>query len=249
MSNKLVEALNQYQYKFTLKGTGKVITYNPITTGQMKGLLVYEGNEEIDTLDRILDDVINGCVTTEDFNLDELNLQDRFDLLMDIRKKSKGDQYTFTIKCPVCKTESIINVNLSSLEDLPYNKPTEHKVKLNDGLFVFLDYITVIDQKNSYQLAKTLKLSNKMMAIEALTYSYAFAMKRFEDGDGNDLGEFTVNEKRELLDTLDDKSYIAVNKWFSDNNYGIVFKYDIVCSNTKCNEKKRISIPVSSFFD
>ena len=100
--NKLVSHLNIYNHIFTIPSSKKVVTYKPISTGQMKRLLIYENNKNPLIIEQVLDDLIIGCVITEGFDIDVLTLQDRFDLLIEIRKQSKGNDYTFNFKCPTC---------------------------------------------------------------------------------------------------------------------------------------------------
>ena len=46
--------LNVYQFETTLPGTGELIQFKPITTGQIKKLLVYEGSENLNIIENIL---------------------------------------------------------------------------------------------------------------------------------------------------------------------------------------------------
>jgi hypothetical protein len=247
--NKLVQLLNQYDHEHTIMETGKVVKIKPITTGQMKSILQYEGDEDPSVVDRILDDIINGCVITEGFNVDDLTLQDRFDLLIGIRKVSKGSEYTFNIKCPVCSIESIQIVDLDKLEVTPYSKNIDRKIKINPKLTIHLDYIRRGHQKQSIELVEKMgKLTDNQKMSEVATYMYAFGMTKFETNVG-EIKDISIEHRKEFLDNLGAESYEPINGWYEKNNYGIKFKHEIVCkAGSKCTFRKEEDIPITGFF-
>ena len=242
----LVQYLNQYKNTFKIPSNNKSIDIRPITTGQMKNLLMYEDNNDPFIVDGILDDIINGCVITEGFNIDNLTIQDRFSLLIEIRKISKGEVYQFQWKCPECKTINNGSINLDELEIIPFKSDVETKIEILPGFSVFLDYVRRKYQKQALSIVNNIdNLSSKQKLIEIATYTYALAMKGFETPDGQNT-EPTLDMKVELLNSLDNKLYSKIVKWYSDNNYGIVFKHNFSCIN--CKHKQLLDIPISSFF-
>jgi len=247
--NKLVQLLNQYEHEHTILETKKIVRIKPITTGQMKAVLQYEGDEDPAVVDRILDDIINGCVITEGFNVDELTLQDRFDLLIGIRKISKGSEYTFNIKCPMCGVESIQMVDLNNLEMIPYPEKIDRKIKINKDLSISLDYIRRGHQKQSLDLVKKMKnLTENQRMSELATYMYAFGMIKFETNVG-EIKDISSDDKKEFLDNLDAKAYEPINDWYAKNNYGIKFKHEVVCkAGSSCTFRKEEDIPITGFF-
>jgi hypothetical protein len=74
--------------------------------------------EELGKIEDALDEVVNECVLTPGFSIDNIYLQDRFFLLMELRRITKGNAYTFQLLCPECGGQSMQTVNLS---DLPVN--------------------------------------------------------------------------------------------------------------------------------
>ena len=56
--------LNVYQFEITLPGTGELIQFKPITTGQIKKLLVYEDSENLNIIGKAVDEGINTYVKT-----------------------------------------------------------------------------------------------------------------------------------------------------------------------------------------
>lgn len=246
MAIDVKKLVNTYEFESKLTGSDKVIKFKPITTGIMKKILVYENEENIETLDNFLDDLISNCVTTENFNIDELYLQDRFSLLVDIRRKSKGDIFKFNYTCPKCKMESIIAVKLSELPVLP-KKEKFDPVIINDNLSVYLRHLTRADQKKAFAAIPDTFTLNKRLA-EIATYSYALAIEKVVSGQEED-SNVSIEDKIFLLDSLDQDVYDKLSNWFNDNNFGIDFTYKFKCKDPNCkSEEKVINIPITNFF-
>lgn len=247
--NKLVSLLNQYDHEHIILETKKAVKIKPITTGQMKAILQYEGDESASVVDRILDDIINGCVITEDFNVDDLTLQDRFDLLIGIRKVSKGTEYTFNIKCPVCGVESIQMVDLNRLTVIPYPENIDRKIKINNDLTISLDFIRRGHQKQAIELVEKMgKLSDNQKLSEIATFMYAFGMVKFETRMGEIKGT-SIEDRKEFLDNLSADAYEPINSWYEKNNYGTIFRHKVTCkAGGNCNFSKEEEIPITGFF-
>ena len=98
--------VNVYEFDCKLPGSGKVVNYKPITTGQMKKLLIYENETSPVVQEKALDSLISSSVIDKDFNINDLYLEDRFFLLVEMRKNTKGKTFTFPFECSKCKTST-----------------------------------------------------------------------------------------------------------------------------------------------
>ena len=119
--------VNAYEFETVLPGNGKTVTFKPITTGQIKRLLLYETSNDSDSIEKSLDNVITECVIDDGFNIDDLYLQDRFYLLLDLRKATKGNTYSFQSKCTKCDSQSAQSINLSTLTVKKLETPVAKK--------------------------------------------------------------------------------------------------------------------------
>ncbi len=244
--NKLVQSLNQFSNTYTLPSTGNEVTYKPITTGQMKNLLTYEGNEDPLIIERILDDVITGCVITEDFNINDINLQDRFDLLIEIRKVSKGSSYEFDYKCSKCSTINRGVINLDELDVCPYPEDIDHHIELFEGFTFNVDFITRGNQSDAISIVNKNKgLNDHQKMIDVAVYSYAMVMKDIVTPDGS-MDDISVQDRYEFLNSLSQNQYEKISKWYSKYTYGVVFKKEIECIS--CDEVSTVDIPITNFF-
>lgn len=246
-NNQLVDLLNQSREEHTIIETGQVVGIRPITTGLMKKILGYEGEENPDIVETILDEIILGCVDDESFNLDSLTLQDRFELLIHIRRITKGNTYTFNIICPKCGSESIQCVNIPDLEMKPYVGEKD-KVRIGDRIILTLDYVRRGAQKEAASLVNGMgkKLTETQRKSEIATYLYALSISDVGTKAGS-LNNITVKDKYEFLDKLGEADYDSINDWYDKYNYGTIFKFSTKCS-AGCGHTEEMDIPLTGFF-
>jgi hypothetical protein len=248
MSIDINKYVNSYEFDYTLPGSNEVIIYKPITTGQLKKLLPYENETDTKIVEKLLDDLISNCVLSEGFNIDNLYLEDRFALLIELRRKSKGEEYSFIYTCPKCESRTPITKDLNTLKCTKKSFENDTFV-INENLSCKLDQITRGEQKKIYEMIEKEGITNNNLKIAQIaTYSYAMSMRTFitPEGETNDV---SIEDKINIIDgTFNDKQYENFVKWFSDNAFGIDFSFDFQCSNTECNNKEQYSIPLTNFF-
>jgi hypothetical protein len=119
---------------------------NRVTTGQIKRLLTYEGETNYIVQEQALDDLISSSVLSEGFDMDELYIYDKLFLLMEIRKKTKGEVLEFKIDCPKCKSQSLNRSNLDELELIELDSEENHIVEI-DKIKVHLRHMKRKHQK------------------------------------------------------------------------------------------------------
>lgn len=165
--------VNMYTFTSELPGSGEKITFKPVTTGQLKKVLMFETSKDPDIIEKALDEIANECVVSpENFNVEKLWLPDRFYLMLELRKATKGTKYTFQSMCASCSSQTQQTVSLSSipvvrletekkkspkkvskLREVTDNiedtsKPTWNVIKINDNISVRVRFITREMQRN-----------------------------------------------------------------------------------------------------
>jgi len=242
--------INVYEFDCILPGNGKEVKFKPITTGQMKSLLVYEGEKRPSKIEEALDNLITSSVTSENFDVAELYLQDRFCLLIELRKKTKGNEYQFNLTCPICKSQSIQNIDLDDLVISKINKRLSKKVKINDDITVELGHIRRKDQVKAFRLVdknfKISKFTETQRLAEITLYTYAQAIETIVTPDGEEKN-IDLEDKVFLLNNIPQDDYTKITDWFEKNNFGVEFSYTAKCIHCDDFEQKR-DIPVSNFF-
>lgn len=239
--------INVYEFDCILPGNGEEVKFKPITTGQMKSLLVYEGETRPSKIEEALDNLITTSVTSENFDVTELYLQDRFYLLVELRKKTKGNGYQFNFTCPKCKSQSVQNIDLNGLSVTKLDKRLSKKVKINDNITIELGHIKRKDQIEAFKLVDMLpKLTETQKMAEITLYTYAHAIKTIITPDGEE-GDVSIKDKVFLLNNISQDDYTKATEWFEKNNFGTDFTYTTKCVHCDCFEEKK-DIPVSNFF-
>jgi hypothetical protein len=241
--------LNVYQFETTLPGTGELIQFKPITTGQIKKLLVYEDSKDLNIIETVMDDLIMSSVITEDFNVDDLYLQDRFFLLIEIRKYSKGKHYNFEIKCPQCDSQSLQSIDLDNLPSTLKSENIDYSIKINDNITVTVDYVKRIDQKMAIDFVDSSdsELQGMQKLAEISVVATALAIKSIVTPEGAD-DSVSLEDRVFFLDSLSQQEFETVTGWFEENSYGIDFEFELKCHHEPCSFKQKIEIPLENFF-
>jgi hypothetical protein len=236
--------LDTYEFPFILPGSRESLMIKPITTGQMKKILAYEDETDPYVIEEALDKLISDCVVNPEFNLGTIYLQDRFSLLLEIRKVTKGDTYTFNRKCNKCSVENIENIKISELEVKPL-EVADNILTINERLKFEVDFPTRNDQIDSIMRNNDPKLSFRMRQVEVQTGTYANSIKKVHTPDGEH-EDIPYKDKVYILENIPSEVFEKFTTWFKDHDFGVQFKQNLICFG--CGHKETIEIPLSDFF-
>lgn len=245
--------INVYEFNCELPGSGKVVNYKPITTGQMKKLLIYENETSPVIQEKALDDLISSSVIDEDFNINDLYLEDRFFLLVEMRKNTKGKTFKFDYNCPKCKTQTPQKINLDSLNVIK-KKKSNPLIKLTDAISVEVKHIKRSEQKElekyldlSIPINETKKEQSKremQQMVEMQLLGYADGITKIITPDGEE--EAKILDKKWMLENTPPTILDKLKEWYNDNAFGVDFTYKVNCINCKHSEIQ--DIPLNNFF-
>lgn len=237
--------LDVYNFTCELPGTGEEITFKPLTTAQIKNLLTYEGETNPIIQERAIDQVISTCVLTEGFNVHNIYLEDRFFLLMQIRKKSKGENIEFQHNCNECGSQTLVNINLDSLPIKHKNEKENPVVELTGGFTLELRHIIRADYMNvSPKLFKG--LTEMQAAAELQTIIYAVGVEAVTTEKYGRDTDLTLEDKKYLLENIPTTEFKKITDWYEENSWGIDFNTNIRCA--KCGKSENITIPMDRAF-
>lgn len=190
--------LNVYEFESELPGTGEVVKFKPLTTNQMKNLLQYENETDILKISEALDMLIESAVINEDFNIDNLYLRDRFKLLIDIRKKTKGEHYQFQFKCPQCNSQNLNNVDLDQL-NVKKKENEAGKVTLNEEVSLEVEHITRKDEKEAMSSIQiTENMTESEIEMEHWINALASSIRAIDTPEGRD-EDLTFEDKKFII--------------------------------------------------
>jgi hypothetical protein len=229
----LVKYLACYEFEETLPGSGKKIKIRPYSAADLKKLLLSTDEETA------LDDLIQACVLSENFNVDELYLQDRQFLLITLRKLTKGTTYNYTFTCPTCNSQRIIIVDLKKIKVKELSKKNSNTVKLDDNISLELKPITrgsikeatkIIDEKEKQNQADL----GESRPLEQVMLIYALNIVKFITPEG----EYSPS-KEEAIDFINNEKlprwmFEKITDWFKNLDYGMDLTIKVSCDNKKC---------------
>jgi len=238
------EFLNIYEFDTALAGTGERVAYKPITTGQLKKLLTFEDTTDPIIIDEALDKLISSCVTTEGFDIKNLYLQDRFSLLIEIRKVTKGTKYEFTYICEHCQSQIFQSVDLTKLKIIPYSTEIDYKIKLTEEISVNLDNIRRGEQIKAFKQMPKGKLNDNQKIAELAILTHAAGVKSIDTPKGT-VDNVSIKDAKYLLENIPTSAYDEIKNWYKEYDFGIDFTFTIKCN---CGHKEKKTIPLQNFF-
>lgn len=246
--------LNIFEFEITLPGSGETIKIKPLTTGQIKKLLIYEGIEDdFDLMTKIFDDIIRESVITKGFDLSQLYLQDRFYLLLEIRKKTKGAIHQFEHTCEKCESQSIQKIDLDKLPMTPFPE-IDFIVKVNDDISVRMDFLKRI---NEFEATEALKIIKEQAAktsgkLKELQEQAEFSLLLEASGiqeiilpEGSQ-PNLSIFDKKYFLENIPKFLYQKIKDWYEVSDFGVDFFVTIKCEH--CKHPVEIEISYDNFF-
>lgn len=222
--------INEYEFECVLPGVNKTVKFKPLITKQIKKLSTYEKEVNPIVIEEAFDELISSSIITEDFNIDNIYIQDRIFLLIEIRKKSKSDIYEYQFKCPKCKTDIISAINFSDFNISKRDDSVDKSIKMSDNMTIFIDHITRGEQKEAYKtLDRTLSVED--VQTDMVMNNIAAGIKEVETPDGRETLAF--EDKKYLLDSSNVYIFNEIKKWYDNNDFGIDLTYQMKC--TQCD--------------
>ena len=245
MSASFKDYLNSYEFNAKLLGVDETVSYTPITTSQLKKLLVHENEQDREILENAFDKVMNESITS-DHDVKNMYLQDRFYLLVEMRKNSKGKLYQFSFKCPKCENFVYHSVDLGELPYTCRNDKADPWVNLTENISIMLDFITRNDQIEAYNKLKEVQYQSQgQKDADYATYTLANSIKGITSPAGEEY-EISLEDKVYLLDNVSAGGYDEIKSWYDDNNFGLDFTFSLNCMH--CSFSQKQNIPLHDFF-
>jgi len=242
---KFYDRINVYEFSCELPGSGETVTFKPVNTGQLKKLLTYEKEKNLLLQEQALDDLISSSVLTEGFDSDDLYLEDRFFLLVEMRKKTKGEVLEFTLTCPKCNSQSLNRVDLNSMPIKQLDKEADLTVDLVNDVKVHLRRVKRKHQKEIKPSFLKPNLSNLQTSAEMQTLFHACAIDKVETPDGID-ENINMIDKVYLIDNIPTSEYDKIREKIEEISFGLDLTYKVKCR--ACDFEQDTIVPVENNF-
>jgi hypothetical protein len=229
------EYLNVFEFSCILPGSGKRIRYKPMTVKALKSMLTQEGDiSSAQAFTEMFDKLFDHCVLNENFDPINLFIYDRYVLLFEIRKHTKGETSEFTMTCPECKGQSIQKINFEDIEILPVPDNVDYVVSLTDELSVTMKYLTRKDELYVFEIAN--EECKGMGATEKETDTVVWMLAASIDDIITPQGPqpgVTIYDKKYLLENLPQPLYRKIQTWHEENKFGPNMTVKVKCPHCK----------------
>jgi len=170
--------------------------------------------------DKLFSEVI---ISPEDFDPMDMYVYDRYALLLEIRKKTKGETNQFEMKCPECKGQSVQTVDFEKIESRQLIEGN-YIVELTEQLSVKMRHLTRSQELEVYEVSEQLKaeqqLSKNELETEVGLLLEAQTIDEIITPDGPQELEFPLFDKKYLLENIPQPLYQTVGKWHEENKFG-----------------------------
>lgn len=241
-----IKKLNQiYEFESQLPGSGDWVRYRPFTTGQIKRILAFEGETNPLVISEVINTLLDEVIIGDELKVHDFFLKDREFLLMEIRNKTKGSRWETEWKCEKCKSQNLLNVDLSKLSVTRLEKElVDYDLKIMPTLTVKMKFITVMDEMeivnkidkslNDSQKSAELVISMVAASIDSITVN------------GETISDMSFEDKKYFLEESPTTIYHELTRWLQKNEYGVDFNISINCHS--CDNKVEFNATPESFF-
>ena len=244
--------LNVFEFDIVLPGSGEKLKIKPLTIGGIKQILTYD----IDTLTpsmltEMFDKIITQSVITEGFDPLEIYLQDRNFLILEIRKKTKGESIEYNMTCPKCKSQSPQKIDFEAMVSKPMPENIDYNVEIiPDMITVRLKHLIRREEKEIYDLWETFKKEKVYLNEKEADADLSFLLEAQSiDAIITPQGEqenLTILDKKYLLENIPETLWKEVNDWKEKNNFGPELSIKVKCPH--CDFTASQSIEDTDFF-
>ena len=244
--------LNVFEFDIVLPGSGEKLKIKPLTIGGIKQILTYD----IDTLTpsmltEMFDKIIMQSVITKEFDPLKLYLQDRYFLVLEIRKKTKGESIEYNMTCPECKSQSPQKIDFEAMVSKPMPENIDYNVEIiPDMITVRLKHLIRQEEKEIYDLWETFKKEKVYSNEKEADADLSFLLEAQSiDAIITPQGEqenVTILDKKYLLENIPETLWKEVSNWKEKNNFGPELNIKVKCPH--CDFTASQSIEDTDFF-
>jgi hypothetical protein len=245
-SKDFKDYLNVFEFDCVLPGTGQKVKFKPLTIGNIKQIASYSEEEPTaGTLTNMFDEIFRTSVISEDFDPLEIYLQDRYFLILEIRKKTKGEVVEYNMTCPECKSQSKQKIDFEDIPVKPKRDDINYDVPITGELTIRLRHLLRHEEKEIYDLWDTFKKNNQYEnSTEAdLDLAVLLEAQSIEDiitPDGVQDG-ITILDKKYLLENIPQPLYSKVADWYDKYNFGPEMTIKVQCPHCKFESQQDIA--------
>lgn len=230
----------------------KNATFRAMKNKELKNFLkALEKKDEYlinEAFDRILDNCVVNVEGHTSFEPDNLTIQDRTYLLLQIRRESRGNIANFPHVIDGHDTPIEVEIDIDELLVEYKDEPVEDEIKIKDTSFtIVLGPPTRGDEKDMENWLKTHGAKNNMADRRYCSYATIIKQVKVESEDGQEVYNLTYDEKVKLIsDHLQPSDIVPLTEFVEKElDFGVKLEFHCVSGDYE-NESEEINI--LSFF-
>ena len=228
--------INIPTFELTQPSTGMKIQYRPFLVKEEKILLTArESDDAIDHI-RAVSQIINNCVISEGFDVDDIPIFDMEYIFVKLRSASIGAKVKFSVNDSTDGQRHELEINLDEIE-VQFAENHDKKIQINDKIGMQMKYATPkIAEKVTGGTNRTDVVYSTIM--ECIDFVY-------DEEEVYPWNESTDIEKREFLDNLPVEAYDKIEEFF---NTVPKIEHVVAYTNNNEEEKRVVFRSVEDFF-
>lgn len=202
--------VNTPTYELVLPSTGKKLKYRPFLVREEKILIMALESENVKQITEAVIEILESCILTKDFEINDLATFDLEYLFLNVRSKSVGETVEINVTCPDDnKTTVPMSIDLDAIK-VKKDKKHKNTIKLDETLSLKLKYPSVVQFiENNFEASEKSEVSNTLdMIISCIDTIYT------EEESWN-ASESTTKELEDFVDQLNTKQFKMIEDFFA----------------------------------
>jgi hypothetical protein len=204
-------------------------------------------NSQLRKNGKFLEKLLESLIVNKSIKQEDILIPDKNAIFIAIRRLAYGEEYPVTVTCSSCMEPNKVVVNLSTIENRPFNFEPYQKGENSfsfkfptSGITITYKLLNNIDEKNiEAEMSQMKKLGQE--TSKELTTRLKYLITSIDGNiDRASIRKFVDSEQLKAKDSL------ALRKYMRDNNPDIDFSFDFKCNN--CGNERRQDIPMGLSF-
>lgn len=225
-------------FPITLPISGKKISIRPFTVKEEKILLMALEEKSADAILEATKSIVESCVQTEGFDINDLMMVDLEWLFLQVRSKSVSNIVEVSIKDEDDEKVYDFEVDIADIK-VVHNPDHTKKIFLTENSGVVMRYPTLnqIVEMNSYGVDNV---------VDIMFYLYAICLEKVFDGEKVEvIGDFSIEEAKEFMENMSKASFQKIEKFFET---APSIQYTIKYKNSQDKVKEIVLKGLDDFF-
>lgn len=223
-------------FELTQPSTGKTIQYRPFLVKEEKSLLIARESGERKDVFNAVKQIINACVMTEGFDVNQIPLFDMEYIFINLRAKSVNNIVEFQVEDSTDGKTYDLSVDLDEVQ-VVFPEGHDNKVQISDKIGLVMKHPTPEISDKIANLETVAEITYQTM-MSCIDYVY-------DEEETYPWAQSSDKERKEFLDNLPIEAYNKIQKFFETVPK---IEHIVTYENSEGVEKKVVFRNLEDFF-